>query len=400
MLKHLLKIYSLLSKLLQAEIQQYIREHSTDDVTKLALQKNPFPGVEWPLIISQVAARQKAKDKLPTWFAAPNIIYPSKISVEQTSSETAAGYKSGLVSGESLIDLTGGFGIDDYYFSKIISHVTHCELNSELSAIARHNFEVLDAKNIDCLPGDSLGTLNRLNRQWDWIYADPARRSDAKGKVFMLKDCLPNVPDLLGTYFKYTHNILLKTAPLLDITAGLNELRFVKAIHIVAVNNEVKELLWILQKGFTGNIALIAADLNKNDKAVFKVTLGEDAAAFFSLPQKYLYEPNNAIMKSGAFDAVSVQYDIAKLHRHSQLYTSESLIDFPGRRFIINEVIPCQKTAMKPLEGKKMNVTVRNFPIAVTEIQKKWKIKDGGDTYAFFTTNNNNEKIVLLCSKA
>lgn len=391
----------MLSKLLQPEIQQYIREHTDDNVTKLALQKNPFQDVPFTDVITQIAARQKAKEKLPTWFAAQDIIYPSKVSVEQTSSEIAAEYKSGIVSGESLIDLTGGFGIDDYYFSKTMQRVTHCELNIELSAIAAHNFKTLGADTIECLPGDSLDVLMLTNRQWDWIYVDPSRRSDIKGKVFMLKDCLPNVPELLETYFKYTNNLLIKTAPLLDITAGLSELHSVAAIHIVALNNEVKELLWVLQKGFTGNPAIFSIAITKEGKEVFQSTLGNEAGATFSLPEKYLYEPNSAIMKSGAFNAVSEHYKTAKLHKHSQLYTSDELIAFPGRRFVIDTVIPYQKAEMKQFfEGKKMNVTVRNFPLPVTELQKKWKIKDGGDTYAFFTTSMLNEKIVLLCSKA
>ena len=391
----------LFEKLLSHNIQQYIIENTGRPVTQLALQKNPFPDVEWTEILNQIAARDKAKDKLPTWFAAKNIIYPSKISVEQTSSEAAAKYKASLVSGESLIDLTGGFGIDDYFFSKKINEVTHCELNPELSAIAKHNFKMLSADNITCAPGDSLDSLKIFNKQWDWLYADPARRSDTKGKVFMLKDCLPNVPGLLDTYFKYTKNILIKTAPLLDITAGLTELYFVKAIHIVAVNNEVKELLWVLEKGYTATPKIVAANLIKNGQDIFETSYDNAAKALYSLPKKYLYEPNSAIMKSGAFDAVSTHFSVDKLHKHSQLYTSDTLINFPGRRFVINQIVPYQKAEMKQyVEGKKMNVTVRNFPLQVADIQKKWKIKDGGDTYSFFTTTLDSEKVVLLCSKA
>jgi hypothetical protein len=208
------------------------------------------------------------------------------------------------------------------------------------------------------------------------------------------------VPDLLDIYFTYTKNILLKTAPLLDITAGLGELHFVKAIHIVAVSNEVKELLWVLEKGFTGTPKIVAVNLTKDGKDIFETNFDSDAEATYSLPKKYLYEPNSAIMKSGAFDAVSVHYKLDKLHKHSQLYTSDTLIDFPGRRFTINQILPYQKAEMKQhIESKKMNVTVRNFPLQVTDIQKKWKIKDGGNTYAFFTTTTDNEKVVLLCSK-
>lgn len=350
--------------------------------------------------MNQIAARDKAKEKLPTWFEAENIIYPPKISVEQTSSETAAKYKAQLVSGESLIDLTGGFGIDDYYFSKQVKEVVHCEMNLELSAIAAHNFEVLGADNINAMPGDSTDTLRMMNRQWDWMYIDPSRRNDAKGKVFMLKDCLPDVPYLLDFYFRYTKNIVVKTAPILDISAGLGELHSVKAIHIVAVSNEVKELLWILEKGFTGTPLINAINLNKDVEELFAAEMNNDDTATFSLPQKYLYEPNAAVMKSGLFDAVGKAYGVRKLHQNTQLFTSDELVDFPGRRFIINEILPYQKETIKShIEGKKMNVTVRNFPLAVEELRKKWKIKDGGDTYAFFATDMKNGKIVLLCGK-
>ncbi len=383
------------------EVQKFIWDNTGADVTKLALQKNPFPDIEWAEILNQIAAREKAKEKLPTWFATQNIIYPSKISVEQTSSEITAKYKASLVSGKSLIDLTGGFGVDDYYFADAVSKVAHCEMNENLSAIADHNFSKLRKTNIDCHTGDSLDTLIKLNTQWDWVYIDPSRRSDAKGKVFILKDCLPNVPELLETYFKYTDNILIKTAPLLDISAGFNELHSVKEIYIVALNNEVKELLWKLEKGFRNTPVLHAVNLTKDgSEETFTTFLEDDADTVYSLPQQYLYEPNSAIMKSGAFNAVGNVFGLGKLHRHTQLYTSHLLIDFPGRRFIINEIVPYSKPEMKKhAEGKKMNITVRNFPITVEEIRKKWKIKDGGNIYAFFTTDANNNKIVLLCSK-
>ncbi|MUV03881.1 class I SAM-dependent methyltransferase [Flavobacterium rakeshii] len=388
--------------ILSPQVQEFILENTNTDVTKLALQKNPFPDVEWTEVLNQIAARQKAKDKLPTWYESSNIIYPSKVSVEQTSSEITSQYKASLVSGESLIDLTGGFGVDDYYFAKTVSKVAHCEMNEQLSQIVAHNISNMGVSNIQCYTGDSLKTLTELKQQWDWIYIDPSRRSDVKGKVFMLKDCLPNVPELLDTYFNYSSNILIKTAPLLDIAAGLGELHSVKEIYITALNNEVKELLWHLEKGFTGIPVIHAVNLSKDgEPEVFTTTVEDEPDASYSLPLSYLYEPNSAIMKSGAFNDVAKQFNLYKLHRHTQLYTSDTLIDFPGRKFIINEIVSYGKTEMKKhATGQKMNITVRNFPISVEEIRKKWKIKDGGVTYAFFTTDKDNNKLMLICSKA
>ena len=387
--------------ILKHEIQAFINANVGKSISKLALQKNPFPDVDWIGILSQIEAKTKAKDKLPNWFLTKNIIYPSKISIEQTSSEKTASYKASVVSGDSLIDLTGGFGVDDYYFSKKIKNVAHCEINLELSAVVKHNFEQLNVPNITCYAGDSLDSLNTLNTKWDWIYIDPSRRNDAKGKVFLLKDCLPNVPENLDFYFNNSDAILIKTAPLLDISAGLSELQHVKAIHIIAVENEVKELLWELHASFFGNTTIKTINLTKDKTDTFDFILNEDSKfPNFSLPQKYLYEPNSAIMKSGGFDEVGSFYNLNKLHKHSHLYTSADLISFPGRIFQIQNSFPYNKTEMKSfLENTQANITTRNFPDSVESIRKKWKIKDGGNLYCFFTTDENNDKIVLICTK-
>jgi len=386
--------------LLKPEIQEFINSNIGTDLTKLALQKNPFPDTDWHEILNQIAAKSKAKDKLPTWFSTDGIIYPAKISVEQTSSEQTALYKSEFVSGKKLIDLTGGFGVDDYYFSKQMGHVVHCEINTSLSEIVKHNFEQLNATNVTCFAEDSFDVLQKSNSNYDWIYIDPSRRNDAKGKVFLLKDCLPNVPELLDFYFRYSDNILIKTAPILDISAGLSELKQVKKIHIVAVENEVKELLWEISKNYSGTILIQTSNILKDRTEAFEFVWNEETVPAFSLPKKYLYEPNSAIMKSGGFNEIGIKFDLDKLHPNSHLYTSNALIDFPGRVFEIQNQIPYSKTEMKSfLENQKANVTTRNFPDSVENIRKKWKIKDGGSQFCFFTTDANHNKIVLICSK-
>jgi spermidine synthase len=387
--------------LLNPEIQSFINDNIDTTITKLALKKNPFPNVEWISILNQIEAKTKAKLKLPNWFATKNIIYPSKISIEQTSSEKTASYKAGIVSGEQLIDLTGGFGIDDYYFAKKIKMVVHCEINPELSDIVKHNFEQLNIKNISCHTGDSLATLAALNTKWDWIYIDPSRRNDSKGKVFMLKDCLPNVPEYLDLFFKYSNAILIKTAPLLDISAGLSELKNVEKIHIVAVDNEVKELLWELNKDFIGKINIKTINILKDREETFEFILDDSSKIpTYGLPRNYLYEPNSSIMKSGGFNEVGIFYNLNKLHKHSHLYTNSTIIPFPGRVFEIENTIPYHKIEMKThLENSQANISIRNFPDTVESIRKKWKIKDGGNKYCFFTTDENDNKIVLICTK-
>lgn len=389
-----------IEELLQPKIQDFITENLGTDSVKLALKKNPFPEVSYAEIINQIISKKKAKEKLITWFSIANIIYPEKISIEQTSSESTANYKSSLVSGEKLIDCTGGFGIDDYYFSKQFKTVIHCELNADLSQIVKHNCEVLKVSNIKCYQGDSTEILKQLNQTFDCIYIDPSRRNDAKGKVFMLADCLPNVVDLQDFYYQFTDAILIKTAPILDLHAGLLELKNVAEIHIVAVDNEVKELLWKIKKNFHEAPETIAVNLEKEKQTITKIESSKSYSARYSLPKKYLYEPNASLMKSGGFEAVSELFAVNKLHQHSHLYTADQIIDFPGRKFQIDAVISYQKKEIAQyIQNKKMNVSTRNFPIKPEEIKKKYKIQDGGSVFAFFTTNLNNEKIILLCTK-
>lgn len=401
LLEHLQKTYKLeIQQLLHPEIQSFIAENLGLNSATLALKKNPFPHVNYALLINQISAKQKAKDKLPTWFSTKNIIYPEKISLEQTSSESTAAYKASLVSGETIIDCSGGFGIDDYYFSKKFNSVIHCELNPELSAIVNHNFSMLNGTNITCYQGDSTEILKKLDQKFDCIYIDPSRRNEAKGKVFLLADCLPNVVELQDYYYQFTDTLLIKTAPMLDLHAGLLELDNVVEIHIVAVENEVKEVIWKLVKNATQTPIVVAVNIEKGTTTSTLIDWNQSYHAQFSLPKKYLYEPNAALMKSGGFEAISDMFGVDKLHQNSHLYTAEELIDFPGRIFIIENSIPYQKKEIKEfIEKKKLNVSTRNFPLKPDEIKKKHKIHDGGNQFAFFTTNLKNEKIVLLCTK-
>lgn len=387
--------------ILNTDIQEFINTNLNSDVNILLLKGTNFPKVETKDIIEQIEAKKRSKLKLPSWFTAKNIFYPNKLNIEQTSSEITANYKSELLNGESIIDLTGGFGVDCFYFSKQFESVIHCEINNNLSEIVKHNFSQLNVTNIKTLQIDGIEYLKNSNKNFDWIYIDPSRRHDSKGKVFFLKDCLPSVPEHIDLLFKHTKNVLIKTSPLLDISLGIHELQFVKTIHVVAVNNEVKELLWILEKGFNDTISVETVNLKKESEESFSFNLQDEkqTEAKYSLPLTYLYEPNSAILKAGAFHQISKQLQVFKIHKHSHLYTSKELFEFPGRIFKIENSITYNKKEIKKLGIKKANITTRNFPETVQQIRKKLNIKEGGDTYLFFTTNIKNNKIVLLTSK-
>ncbi|UOB17153.1 THUMP-like domain-containing protein [Abyssalbus ytuae] len=389
--------------ILNTDIQIFINENLNTDISSLLLKKVSFEGVSLKEVVWQIEAKKKCKKKLSIWYNTPKIYFPNKLNIEQTSSQITARYKSNLVDGKTLVDITGGFGIDSYFFSKKINKVTHCEIDENLSAIVQYNNKILNVKNIETVPENGLRFLKESNLFYDWIYIDPSRRNDIKGKVFRLEDCLPQVPENLDFLFEHSNNILIKTSPLLDLSIGTRELKFVKQIHIIAVNNDVKEELWVLDKNYKGDIEIITVNLKKDEDEKFSFYLTEEknACAEYTLPKSFLYEPNSAILKSGAFNLISKKLNIGKLHQHSHLYTSEVFTsNFPGRSFKIIQVLPYQKKILKEnFKITKANITTRNFPENVAGIRKKLKIKEGGDIYLFFTTLMNEEKSIIICNK-
>lgn len=384
------------NSLLNKEVQDFVRNFE-DTVSKLAFAGTPFEDVTVQELIQQIESRKKAEKKLPTWFDTENILFPPKLNLEQTSSEITAKYKASLLKGDTIADITGGFGVDSFYFAEKFKTVHHFETNETLSEVAQHNFEVFGKQNIRCFSKDGLQAVRK--NQYDAIYADPSRRHNSKGKVFFLSDCEPNVPANISEILNNCNVFLLKTSPMLDISVGLNELQNVAEIHIVAVENEVKELLWLLKSNASEQPRIKTVNFSKAKKEIFDFEWAHTASATYGLPQKYLYEPNAAILKSGAFDLISEKLKLKKLHKSTHLYTSKTLIDFPGRSFLIEKVVPYSKAEMKEANFKKANITTRNFPESVATLRKKWKIADGGGIYLFFVKNIENEKQMIVCSK-
>ncbi len=388
--------------ILSKSVQEFISVNLRIDTSQLLFKNPVFESVTNKELVEQIVSKLKSKTKLPTWFESKNIYFPPKISIEQTSSEETARYKSRLISGKNLIDLTGGFGIDGYYFSRQFEEVVHCEMNEDLSQIASHNFRELGVKNCHFFVGDGMKFLRDTDKNYDWIYVDPSRRNQIKGKVFLMSDCLPDIPGNLNVLFSRTNRIMMKTSPLIDLSKGLSELKDVKEVHVIALKNEVKELLWILEKDFSGNVEIKSINLDRNQNQVFDFSLEKESEeeCELALPLRYVFEPNSAIMKSGGFNQVGMQHKVCKLHKHSHLYTSQELKDFPGRRFEVKETIIAKGKNLKlRLKGMKANIATRNYPKKVEEIRKTYKMTDGGKDYLFFTTNRNEEKICLICEK-
>lgn len=363
----------------------------------------------------QTEGRKAMATKLPSWAENMSLLFPVKISLEQCSSEATALYKASLVSGESMVDLTGGFGVDCSFLSKKFSSVDYVEQNEELCQIAEHNFAALGL-NIRVNNAESVSFLVDMPSV-DCIYIDPARR-DVKGKKTAdLSLCSPNLLEIRDILLEKCNTLLIKLSPMFDISSALEVFPECKQVHVVSVKNECKELLLLIEKDFKGEANLICVDLDNqprrglslgrqvsehNDDACI-VELGIRSEELrvvvnYSTPKGYLYEPNASIMKAGLYKTVAKCYNLQKLHPNTHLYTSDELVEnFPGRSFKVERVTKVQRKEIQDID--KANLSIRNFPGNVADLRKKLKLKDGGDTYIFVTTLHDNSKVLIVCKK-
>jgi 16S rRNA G966 N2-methylase RsmD len=359
------------------------------------------------LIIEQIASLQKAKYKLPEFYSKKNIIFPPKISLEQCSSEATALLKSQLIKGKTLVDLTGGFGIDVAFFAREFEEVEYVERNTNLVEIVKHNFNTLGIKNVRFYKQDSEDFLKEnlvKSQKTDVVYLDPARRNPEQKKIFQLSDCQPDVLDLKASLLKLAKKIVIKTSPILDIHSAIKQLENVEKIWVVSVQNECKEVLYQIGQNRTQNPEIEAISLSKNNPPqhfVFNFEEEKKIIPTYSLAQKYIYEPDVSLLKAGAFKSIAKHWKLNKLHPNSQVYTSEELKeDFMGRVFLCKKVLKFDKKILnKEVQNKQANIICRNFPLSVAQIRKKTGIKEGGSTYLMATTDSTNKKIILLLER-
>lgn len=366
----------------------FIKDHINDDPAELMLHSRKFPELPMKEIVVQIASRQKAKDKLPEWFSNYDLIFPPKQNLEQASSEITAKFKARFLEGDSLIDLSGGTGADTFYLSRKMRSTVYVEPNEELCAVAKHNFEVLGA-NIEVQNSTAEDILKHNSDLFDWIFIDPSRRDDLQNRVYALEGCVPNVIELEVQLLNSAKNVLIKASPMLDIKKTLEQFSSCYKVQIVAVDNEVKELLIYLNKEFSGEADIEAWNISEKreeDQFTFKYSQEESCDFDIEEPQKYLYEPNAALMKAGAFKLIGSKYSVQKLHPNTHLYTSDEFIEnFSGKKLLIKEVFsPAKKEIKKRVKNGTVNVIVRNYPMGANEIKKKFGLKDGGDSFLIF----------------
>jgi 16S rRNA G966 N2-methylase RsmD len=367
-------------------IKKFVQGHLREDPAQLLFRYSGKVDFDLKFAVQQVQARQKAKSKLPTWVANPDIIFPVSLSLEQASSEETAKFKSKLVRGQLMIDLTGGFGVDTFFLSNHFNKAIYCERNAELANIVRHNFDLLEPRKFEVVVGDSLDYFTNSDQVFDLTYIDPARRGGQNQKLYKLADCEPDVVSHWNLLRSKSKSILIKASPMLDIKQAISEIPDIQQILVVSVKNEVKEVLlfWERDASIVDRV-IKAVDLHANDATEFSFTYQEEetSESIFGVVGKFLVEPNAAILKAGAFRSFGKRFGLKKLHPNSHLYTCDDLQgEVPGRVFEVKNEIKDPKKELKALfpDGK-VNVITRNYALSADELKKKYKLTDGGDGF-------------------
>ena len=397
--------------------RDFIEQNLNADIRQLALKGCRDKDVDLDAAIRQIAGRQTARRKLPSWAALDGILYPPHLNMEQCSSEQAARYKAGvctrLSSPTSLVDLTGGFGVDFAFMSQAFDEATYVERNSELFAISSANMKILAPK-AKCLNEDGLEVLHRLDHV-SMIFMDPARRDHHGARTYGISDCTPNVLEIKDELLQKADTVMLKLSPMLDWHKAISDLgeEHVKEVHIVSIQNECKELLLVLEngekrrstedRGYTLHCVNFNSDGSMQQ---FKIPASPISHSTFPIPHSpslishFLYEPNASIMKAGCFAEVEQSFEVSQLAPNSHLFASDQAIaDFPGRKFRVTAVTSMNKQELKQAlkDIRQANIAVRNFPMSVADLRKRLKLSEGGNDYIFATTLTEGKKVLIIC---
>ena len=368
-------------EILRPEIQKYIQDNLHENLSRLLLKKSPFPEVSMQEIAQQIKGKQIAAKKFP-FLLKENIVFPPHLNLEQTSSEITAKEKAENLSGMTFLDLTCGFGIDAYFLSQNFSEVTLLEQNKDLLEIVQHNWKTLGREAIFINENlERFLEISEKEKQFDLVYLDPARRDKDHRKKFLLSDLSPNILEIQDNLLSISRKIMIKLSPLIDLKYLQTAVKSIDEIEIIAVKNEVKEIVLHLIPNTENKLKITTKNLS-TEEPNFSFSPEEESAVTpeFSDILEYLYIPNNAVLKSGAFNLISKKFGLKKLHPNTHLYTSDKAVDFCGRVFKVKEI-----SAKEIKKGDAFNIISKNHPLSPEQIKTKYKLKNGGEHYLIFT---------------
>lgn len=405
------------------KLLDFISQHLSDDTTRLILDKGKWPDIDMEAAVNCIESRHKLRGKVQEWYDNPRLFFPLKLSAEQCSSSATGRYKAALAERIAdkeewkLADLTGGLGVDSWFFSQRASQVMYNEMQTPLCDAARHNFKALGAENI--LISNEMAENNAISKiidgfHPDVIYLDPARRGEGGKKVFLIEECTPDVLKLKEELFGQCGNILIKLSPMADIKMVCDRLGdCCREVHIVSSDGECKELLiWLdgeWNKGYSITAAELPSDYPERPAAALTFRAEDEKSEIAELAEetgRYLFEPGKSLTKAGAFNTTGTHFGIGKLGRFTHYYTTsdpekaESLRNY-GKVFKVLDCMPLDKRSIREVSKAypKAEVTARNIPLTSDALRKKLGCASGGDVHIFGLKSDTQGNLLLLCSR-
>ena len=387
----------------------YIARNLDADTCKLLLKSEPLLSFDKSFAILQIECRRKCRTKIPELLNNDHFLFPKSISAEQCTHQMVAQFHaSQFMPDDSVLDMTMGLGVDDYYIAQRVKSLTAIELDPEIADTGKHNFSFL-ATNVEVINDDSVDYLKRLgsDERFDAIFIDPARRGESGKRLYGFADCQPDLLSILPEISRHCSRLFVKASPMLDVTQSMRELGdCLTDVWAVSVKNECKELFFKLnfeEKAPSVNFHALNNDGEWRQFSTQDVANASTSPITNLYEAHFLYEPNASIMKLGCYSAVEQAFGTPQIAPNSHLMVSDALIaDFPGRQFLIKEIIPFKDKEIKNL-GKRIkqaNIATRNFKLGAEALKKRLRMHDGGSTYIFATTLPIGEQVLIICEKS
>ncbi|MBW3094097.1 SAM-dependent methyltransferase [Bifidobacterium sp. 64T4] len=395
------------------ETRAFVAAHRMENVRDLALHAKRSESVDMPLALDQIAGWQTARTKLPEWAACDGVIYPPHLSMEQCSSQATARYKAsvaeriigaGAAENGSMVDLTGGFGVDFSYMARGFARATYVERQANLCELAEHNMAALGLDHVNVVNDEAEHVIASMPPA-TLVFLDPARRDAHGARTYAIADCTPDVLGLIDALLAKAPHVMVKLSPMLDWHKTVEDFDgLVHEVHIVSAGDECKELLLVIGRERVAAPRIFCVD----DGRIVDYAIADDVPASAGADgsdlasARFLYEPNASIMKAGCFGLIERRFSVRQIAPNSHLFVGVSPVrDFPGRSFVIKAVCTMNKRELRrALDGvAKANIAVRNFPMPVAALRRKLKLKDGGGIYLFATTSASGEHLLLRTGK-
>lgn len=386
------------------EVQTFLRSNEDKAPDSFLLSKAlANKGWDTKVLVRQLKGLKIAQLKIPTWYKTTGIVYPVSVSLEQASSELTARYKANLLFGGRGVDLSGGMGVDAYFLGRGCTHFVYVEPVQTLHDTTAQNFKALGADHIQTVCSTAAAFLQDQHESYDWVYVDPSRRKEGQ-RMTAFAAWEPDVLGLKSKIWAIAPRLLVKLSPMIDIAEVCKEVGEVKEVHVLSDRNECKEVLLLVEKGWTEPYRIVAAVLKQDQQEVYAFTAAEEQAAevAFSVPKQYLYEPDVALLKAGAFKKIACDHQLCKIHPHTHLYTSDTCKEhFLGRCFQVEQVEECTKKNMKALIGtsRDFHVLTRNALLTADQVKAQWKLIERGAWYLILFKGLDGHQYVVKANR-